>query len=277
LSGNNYETENVLGEDTGTAITGAFSPYGTSIEPGQVIAGKIPCSGSILRVPVEGGPVEMVAWGFRNPFGLAVSPDGYLFITDNGYDDRGSRPVWGGGDFLWQIQTGTWYGWPDFSGGKSVTTEEFQPPGNDPVEPVLEHYPNEPPQPSAILGVHSSSNGFDFSANQAFGYEGEAFIAQFGDMAPNVGKIMSPVGFKVVRVDPATGIVTDFAVNRGDVNGPASWQESGGLERPVAARFNPSGEALYIVDFGIMEVTENGPQPHEETGTVWKITKHSEE
>ena len=56
--------------------------------------------------------------------------------------------------------------------------------------------------------MHSSSNGFDFSRSKAFGFEGEAFIAQFGDMAPEVGKVWSPVGFKVVRVDVATGVIS---------------------------------------------------------------------
>jgi hypothetical protein len=98
--------------------------------------------------------------------------------------------------------------------------------------------------------VHSSSNGFDFSRNPAFGFVGQAFVAQFGDQAPVTGKTLAPVGFKVVRVDVSSGIIKDFAVNKGGVNGPASRIGDGGLERPVAARFDPSGAALYVVDFG---------------------------
>ena len=48
--------------------------------------------------------MELVAWGFRNPFGLAVAPDGRLFVTDNGLVVRGSRPVWGSPDVLWEIK-----------------------------------------------------------------------------------------------------------------------------------------------------------------------------
>ena len=68
-------------------------------------------------------------------------------------------------------------------------------------------------------------------------------------------------------------MVEDFAVNRGDTNGPASWLGSGGLERPVAARFDPAGTALYVVDFGVMTMTEQGPEPRKETGVLWKITR----
>ena len=152
--------------------------------------------------------------------------------------------------------------------------EGFSPPGEDDVKGLLANYPTEDlPQPAAVLGVHSSSNGFDFSINESFGHKGEAFIAQFGDMAPSVGKVLSPVGFKVVRVNPETGVVTDFAVNKGRKNGPATWLKTGGLERPVAARFDPAGQALYVVDFGILRMTKNGAEPVKNTGVVWKITR----
>jgi glucose/arabinose dehydrogenase len=275
LNGENYSSENVLSNTAGqTVSTGAFSAFGTSTKPGQVIKGSVPCTSAIMRVPLEGGKVEAVSWGLRNPFGLAIAPNGKIYVTENAYDDRGSRPVWGAGDVLWEVQPGVWYGWPDYSEGKPIRhDEEFKAPSKGAVKPLLKEIPNEPPKPVAIFGVHSSSNGFDFSSTDAFGYNGEAFVAQFGDMAPKVGKVLSPVGFKVVRVDVNTGVVRDFAVNKGKRNGPASWLKSGGFERPIAVRFDPSGQALYIVDFGVMKMTEKGPEPQENTGMIWKITK----
>lgn len=279
LAGKDYETENVLTEvPDDKAVTGAFVPYNTPTADGQVIQGKVPCNGAIMRIPIEGGPVELVAWGFRNPYGLAFSPDSILYVTENGYDVRGSRPVWGTGDVLWRVEPGTWYGWPDFSAGERLENdEEFKPPNQDLIEPVLAKYPNIPPDPVAVLGVHSSSNGIDFSTNPDFGYLGEAFIAQFGDMAPGVGKVISPVGYKVVNVDVSTGVIEDFAVNKGKTNAPASWLKEGGLERPIDVEFNPAGTALYIVDFGIMKMSKEGdPNPLKETGVVFKITRENE-
>jgi hypothetical protein len=66
-------------------------------------------------------------------------------------------------------------------------------------------------------------------------------------------------------------VIEDFAVNRSRVNGPASLRGLGGLERPVAARFDPSGENLYVVDFGVMTMDGDGPKPQLATGAVWKI------
>lgn len=272
LSGQNFTSDNPLTAQSGDqASTGAYVPFGTSTQAGQVIKGAVPCSGSILRVPLAGGEPELVAWGLRNPFGLAFTPAGQLYVSDNAFDDRGSRGVWGVGDVLWQIQPGAWYGWPDFAEGRPIA--EFDTPGKPDPQPLLQQHPGVPPQPAAKLGVHSSANGFDFSRNTAFGHQGEAFIALFGDMAPGVGKVTAPVGFKVMRIDVQTGVVQDFAANRGRKNGPASKLKKGGLERPVAARFNRAGDALYVVDFGIMQTSKAGPKPLPKTGVIWKITK----
>jgi glucose/arabinose dehydrogenase len=273
LAGRNFTSENPLTPEPGDrATTGAFLPFGTPSTAGQVVAGKVPCSGAVLRVRPEGGAPELVAWGFRNPFSLAFSPDGRLYLTENGYDQRGSRPVYGSPDVLWRVEPDAWYGWPDHSMGVSLRDGQFHQGSNPPLEPVLAEAPGTPPKPAAVLGVHASANGFDFSRSAAFGHTGEAFIALFGDMAPKVGKVLGPVGFKVVRVDPATGREEDFAVNRRD-KGPASQVGGGGLERPVAARFDPSGEALYLVDFGVMTVGPQGPAPRQKTGVLWKITR----
>ena len=92
-------------------------------------------------------------------------------------------------------------------------------------------------------------------------------------MAPGAGKVLAPVGFKVQRVNVKTGVIQDFAVNKGHRNGPATWLKKGGLERPLALHFDPAGEALYVVDFGIMTTDKTGPKPVPKTGVIWKITK----
>jgi glucose/arabinose dehydrogenase len=271
LAGRNFETAGIL-DPRGRATTGAFLPFGTASSAGQRIAGAVPCTGAILRL-AAGGMLEFFAWGFRNPFGLAFSPQGELYVTENGYDVRGSRPVWGAPDVLWRVQAGAWHGWPDYAAGRPLTDPAFRPPRKTQPGFLLARHPATPPGPVALLGVHSSSNGFDFSRSEAFGHVGEAFIAQFGDQAPETGKVLGAVGFKIVRVDPRTGVVHDFAVNRGRENGPASKIGGGGLERPVAARFDPSGIALYVVDFGVLIQQGKATLPQQGTGVLWRITR----
>ncbi|HLU66246.1 MAG TPA: PQQ-dependent sugar dehydrogenase, partial [Kofleriaceae bacterium] len=276
LRGANFETGDPLTPEPGDrAVTGAYVPFGTATRRGQVIPGRVPCSGAILRVHPEGSAVELVAWGFRNPFGLAVAPDGRLYATENGFDVRGSRPVFGAADPLWRVEPGRWYGWPDFAEGRPLTIDFYAEGGGAPRGFLLAEHPGRPPEPVAYLAVHSSAGGLDFSRDAAFGRTGDAFVALFGDMAPETGKVMSPVGFKVVRVNPETGVIEDFARNGGDKNGPASLVGGGGLERPIAARFDRSGRELYVVDFGVLRMTDAGPVPQPETGVLWRITREA--
>jgi glucose/arabinose dehydrogenase len=278
LSGRNFTSENPLKPGSGDVMTGAYLPFGEPSKPQQIISGHVPCTGGIFRLNLssQNPQIELVAWGLRNPYGLAIAPDGQLFATENQYDDRGSRPVWGTGDLLWAIKPGTWYGWPDYFGENPLTdADHYAPPGKAAPKFLLAEHPNPPQKPAAILGVHSSACGFDFSRSDRFGEPGEAFIAEFGDMAPGVGKVLGPVGFKVVRVNPKTGEIDDFATNRGDKNGPASLLKNAGLERPIACRFDRAGDALYIVDFGVLTMN---PKPHaiQNTGVIWRITRNAQ-
>jgi glucose/arabinose dehydrogenase len=280
LTGVNYTSDNPLTPEPGDkATTGAFVPFGTPTESGQTLSGQVPCSGAIFRLAPGATEPELVAWGFRNPYGLSFSPSGRLYATDNGYDMRGSRSLYGAPDLLWEVTPGAWYGWPDFSGGRPVNQEWHKPPGQDTVPlALLQVPPGTPPQPVARLGVHSSSNRFDFSRSEAFGHVGQAFIAQFGDLTPNTGKVFGPVGFKVVRVDVATGIIQDFVANQDKGSGgPASRLGRAGLERPMDARFDPSGTALYIVDFGVLTLDEQkNLHPFKQTGVLWRVTRAPE-
>jgi glucose/arabinose dehydrogenase len=280
LNGANFTSDNPLTPEPGdTASTGAFVPFGTETRPDQVIPGQVPCSGAVFRLAPGTTSLELVAWGLRNPYGLAFSPSGRLYVTENGYDMRGSRRIYGAADHLWEVTPGTWYGWPDFTGGRPVSQEWHKPPGQPEVpQALLRAHPGTPPKPVALFGVHSSSNRFDFSRSPEFGHVGEAFVAQFGDMTPETGKVFAPVGFRVVRVDVATGVIHTFAANEDKGSGgPASRLGRAGLERPMDARFDPSGRALYIVDFGVMTVDEQGNiRPYKETGVLWRVTRAPE-
>ncbi|HLS28023.1 MAG TPA: glucose dehydrogenase [Opitutales bacterium] len=272
LSGKNFESANIS-ESDGEVRTGAFSAFGEKTSENEIREGAEVASGSIVRIPLDGGEPELVAWGFRNPFGIVFSKEGNLFATDHGYDNRGSRPVWGAPDLLWKVEVGAWHGWPDFSGNRPLTEDDFRPPGAEPLTFLLAEHPNVPPTPLAHLDVHGGASGLDISGSNKFGFEGEIFVAFFGDLAPAVNRVLTPVGFKIVRIDPTTGVFENFAVNRGDKNGPASLIGGGGFERPVAVRFDPEGNALYVVDFGVLTMDGKKHRPHKETGVIWKITR----
>jgi len=94
LTGINIETANPLDEKSGGRTeTGAFSAFGMKTTPGQIVKGRVPCTASVMRCNPDGSELELVAWGLRNAYGLVFLPDGRLLATDQGADDRGSRPI----------------------------------------------------------------------------------------------------------------------------------------------------------------------------------------
>lgn len=64
-----------------------------------------PFAGSVTKINVSDGTQTLVAEGLRNPFGIAVSEEGDVFVTDNDSSDNG-------GDELNHIIQGEHYGHP---------------------------------------------------------------------------------------------------------------------------------------------------------------------
>jgi glucose/arabinose dehydrogenase len=276
LVGRNYESQNVLGDIRETVRTGAYVPFGTPTHAGQVIKGQVKCNGSILRCDLDGNNLEVVAWGLRNPYCVGFTRDGRLFATEHGMDERGRRYVVDDPDDFYEIQEGEWYGWPDFASGIRLD-DPYWGEGGHGREPVLAEFPNpSPPKPLVSFQTHTAANGFDFCRNQDFGFEGDAFVACFGDLAPitTLTRAVTPAGFKVVRVDMKMKEVYDFAVNR--MTGPASKLPHEGFERPSHCQFGPDG-ALYIVDFGVIHIApERGAIRQQiDTGALWRIRRVS--
>ena len=276
LAGRNYEARNVLGDIRQKVETGAYVPFGTPTQPGQVIKGNVNCNGSVLRCDLDGSNLEVVAWGLRNPYCVGFTQDGRLFATEHGMDERGNRYVVDDPDDFYEIREGEWYGWPDFASGIRLD-DLYWGEGGHGREPVLAEFPNPaPPKPLVSFKTHEAANGFDFCRDREFGFEGDAFVACFGDLAPitTLTRAVTPSGFKVVRVDMKMKEVYDFAVNR--MTGPASKLPHDGFERPSHCLFGPDG-ALYIVDFGIIHIApeRGGIRQQIGTGALWRIRRVS--
>lgn len=274
LVGRNFEARDVLGDIRDKVQTGAYRPFGISSSPGEVIKGKVKCNGSILRCDLDGKNLEVVAWGLRNPYCVQFREDGRLFATEHGMDERGARYVVDDPDDFYEIHEDEWYGWPDFASGIRLD-DPYWGEGGHGREPILAEFPNpNPPKPIASFQTHVAANGFDFCSDPQFGFEGNAFVACFGDLAPitTITKAVTPAGFKVVRLDLETGQIYDFAVNK--MTGPASKLPHEGFERPSHCQFGPDG-ALYVVDFGIIHIApeRGGIRQQIGTGSLWRIRR----
>jgi glucose/arabinose dehydrogenase len=273
LAGRNYEDRDVLGDLAKTVRTGAFVPFGQETTRGQVIPGNVKATGAILRCNADGSDLEVFAWGLRNPYGLAFSANGQLYATEHGMDNRSARHVVGDFDDLYLIEPGRWYGWPDFASGIRLDDPRWGE-GGQGREPVLAEFPEpEPPMPVVSFPPHAAANGLAIAPAGEFGFEGQAFVALFGDLAPvTTPRLPTPVGFKVVRVDLEEREIVDFAVNR--IQGPASKLPHDGFERPSHCVFGPDG-ALYVTDFGEIDIAPEraGIRIQAGTGSLWRIRR----
>jgi glucose/arabinose dehydrogenase len=265
LSGENFTTGNPLTDDPADlAITGAFSPFGTETEAGQVVDGQQPCSGAILSVTPEGA-LEVYADGFRNPYGLAFHPDGRLFVTEWGPDRRGSRPIQGP-DNLWAVEEGGWYGFPDFFGG--VPTFDLE--GQDQQLRLLEDRPSVvEEEPVAQFDPSSAPSGFDFSTDEQFAPVGTAFVALLGDVlnALVTGELDDePAGQRVVRMTETGQEMEDFLTS-------ADSPEGRPFLRPIDVRFAMDGQALYVTHAGDVRLDEGTIRAFPETGALIRIRR----
>jgi glucose/arabinose dehydrogenase len=260
LNGVNIETPDPLSsaEDARTQ-TGAFAPFGQRTEPGQRIAAQLPCTAAVMRCNEDGSDLELVAWGLRNAYGLGFLSDGRLLATDQGADDRGSRPVGNVPDMLFEVRKGAWYGWPDFVGDVPVTDARYQPErGAAPTFLLANHNELPPPErPLLCFPPHAAAVKFDVVPDDKSPWAGHLFVALFGDEVPMTAPSGPRVGRSVVRIDPADWSLHPVVQDR--------------LLRPIDVRFSPAETVLYILDFGDFEMLNNGAVKAEaKSGKLWR-------
>ena len=304
LSGQNFKSFNPLSPQNlnDYVTTGAFSPFGSPSHSGQVIKGDVKCNGCIISAKSNGTDLKTVAWGLRNPYGVALTGDSKkLIIASDGADDRGSRRIGNDEDKIYAINianqsnstVGKFYGWPDYYGnGEPVTNPKFKSESSQDNKPLQFLMQNHPPveKPLTLLSPPGvAATQVAVSTNSSFGFKNMAFVGEYGTMGslihpydlitgPSPQFSTSTNGPKVIMVNPDTGNYTNFISPKG-----LNWEF-----RPVGIKFNLNGDALYIVSIGKTEIrasvpptghdgpfstTPAVPWTYANSGVIWKVTK----
>jgi hypothetical protein len=290
LTGETFTTGNPLTSDeSDKAVTSPFGSFaGGKNEDGKV-AGQTKAGGTILRMKPDGSGLEVFAWGLRNPYGLSFSADGTLYATENGFDARGSRPIANDKEDLYKIVEGAWYGWPDFGSGIPVTDPQFKPEDKPQPQFLMAEHPDVV-KPLATYTKHSAITKMAISPGGAFAEKGKMFIAFFGHMAPMTGTVDEHGGHRVIMVDPVSFESSDFLTQKHHGHSEGKEEKTGhhkspdgdsgdgnaasaGPRRLLDVQFSPEGDALYVVDYGVMFVDKEGITPKPETGVVWRIRR----
>ncbi len=156
LTGNNVWSRNPIAPFPFLTQTGPFKPFGVPARKGEVIRGQLKCNTGLWRCRPDGSDLELLAWGLRNPYGLAFSEDGELYASDNDYEEKGERAIADDPDRIWHIRNARqphgsvkvpdWYGFPDIcADGLPAWHEKHQPRKGKAADPLLE---NPPPGPA---------------------------------------------------------------------------------------------------------------------------------
>ena len=279
LTGKNFA---VPVEDPSTAsvgdseLTGVYVTLGTETTAGQTIKGEVPCNGAFLRADPDGSNLEVYAWGLRSDYGYRFSADGRLIATQNSGNPIPPRPLYNDWEDIYEVQQGAWYGWPDFYSGLPITDKRFALKGTErgftlskKTRQALLGGRNKPIQPLVKLEPHIAAQGLVLGRGDFGVKNNEALVAAFGT---NVGSLRETLpGFEVIRVNLETQKVTDFLINKSGK--PASVSASGGLERPIQLEWAPDG-SLFVVDFGVINVTQTGLKAEPGTATIWRVTQN---
>ena len=311
----------------GGVFTSGYSPHGVTNPGGHVAAftsatGPGICDGAILRAKVNANnpkaTIEPVSWGYRNPYGIRFAPNdhplkGGLFVTENGEDERGARPVNNAPDRLALAQQNAdgspdYHGWPDRFGFLDSTQAVFNPvcgPGDDlfpdcaailaldiPVKPVLAFPPQPITAPLALEPADVAAVGLDFVPTSFVTgpvQRGAALVAREGDF-----------GFSAANGEPEAGHDIEL-VNFSRSGEPLQLQQTRfahnttfeqafvdglrGINRPVDLKFGPD-DCAYLVDYGaVRDFGQSDPaskfiDPADAplvqipgTGVIWKICK----
>ncbi|MGN6728174.1 MAG: hypothetical protein ACTHLZ_19825 [Tepidisphaeraceae bacterium] len=295
LNGYRFSTPNPKGGLFGgddIAVTAPFQAFGAS----RLL--RIPASpvkrptAAIYSVNIDGGDPQVEAHGIRLPRGLVFNEFGNLFVTDDGMELRGTRPVKDDPDTVLRVPLGgqIWYGWPDYSADLRPIGELPRPPelmllrtGYPELAAIIDHESSGliPPDRNALLrAIFPALSGaakmtfVPESSDKSFAaYRGSLIVALSGDRAPfaNSGQpLVAPQGYMVKRVELDSKQVSDFIVNA--KRSPASkiGNPDGALERPIDVKFGPDG-ALYIVDYGQMVVKDGHEQVKSRTGKIFRL------
>ncbi len=234
---NHHWTKNIIASPDGSLLYATVGSNSNIAENGMTAEHE---RAAILEVDRRTGRHRVLAWGLRNPNGLAWVPEtGELWTAVNERDGLGGDLV---PDYMTSVREGGFYGWPYSYFGRHVD-ERVQPQQPDLVDRAI--------VPDYALGSHTASLGLAYSEDHRLGPElgPGMFVGQHGSWNRD------PLsGYKVIFVPFENGEPAGMPV---DVLGGFVNDDGEAQGRPVGVVIDSQGALLVADDVG---------------NVVWRVT-----
>lgn len=194
------------GINFGTDGQGPFMMENSRSVKGQQISAHKPGNSEIITYDIETGKIEDYATGIRNVTGFDFNSEGYIFAGIGGMENRGLRPIFGDSDYIYRIDKGVWYGFPDFSGGDDIRSPRFNVNGINRNLYIMESHPSD--NPPAPIYQHKNLNALGplaIDTNSAIGYKDDIY---FYDKMENIIYKLNNLGVlsKCIILDKSSDI-----------------------------------------------------------------------
>lgn len=178
LSGINFRCRNPFVKTTDKYTkTGPFLSFGMISDGNERIKGRLPGNSCIMRVTADGGYLDMYCSGLRDPIGIVITADNRIFASVQGMEKRGSRPISGGRDYLYEIKKNSWYGFPDYEGGEPVVLDKFRTRGHKSIEFLTtSHITTHPDLPALSFAECGRIGLIEYSSSSGSILKGEIII-----------------------------------------------------------------------------------------------------
>jgi hypothetical protein len=191
----------IKGFNFGGNKSGAFVPYQTKNEKGQIVKENMIGNSSIIIYNLKTGAIGKFAWGIRNMKGIDFNNEGKILVTVGGMEERGLRPVKGDSDYIYEIKKNEWYGFPDYTGGDPINSPKFKGSSNVSIPFVLDNHPTT--NPKAPIYQHKTVDSLESLTIDKKGIMGGIDCIYFYEKKDNSiyslnknGALKEKVGFK---------------------------------------------------------------------------------
>lgn len=121
--------------------TGAFKKNGLTTNAGEKIKASVIGNAAFYNMDLNSDKLILYASGIRGITGFDINSQGKIMSIFSGMNNEGLRPVNRDKDYIYKVEKGRWYGWPDYSGGDPISSPRFM--NDEVIKPIIKNPPRQ--------------------------------------------------------------------------------------------------------------------------------------